>query len=148
MAWAVGYSTYQLRPASGTDQRLNGFGLEGQYRLNPAWSLEAELSHQTGTEAGAVDLRQTGFLFGPGFSRALSPRWEGSARFLVGREQLQASDGPDADQSTSFAFGPGVGADFALTRRVSLRGQEDFLFTHYAGVVQRSPRLFVGLVFR
>jgi len=148
MAWSVGYSTYKLRPASGTDQRMNGFGIGGQYSLTTEWALEAALSHQTGTEAGSVNLRQAGVMVGPRYTWTWSARWKGAAHFLVGRQQLQASDGASADQSTSFAYEPGIGLDFQIHRHLALRAQEDLVYTHYAGVDQRSPCLFLGLVLR
>ena len=148
MAWAAGYSTYQLRPATGTDQRMNGFGLAGQYNLDSAWSGELAFTHQTGTEDQSISLRQVGIMAGPRYTRALGGRWQGSAHFLIGREQLQASSGPASAQSTSFAFEPGAGLEFAVNRHLALRGQEDLVFTHHAGVDQRSPCLFLGLVFR
>jgi hypothetical protein len=148
MAWAAGYSTYQLRPASGNDQRMNGFGLAGQYRLDPAWSAELAFTHHTGTEDQATLLRQVGIMVGPRYTRALSARWQGTAHFLIGREQLQASSGPASAQSTSFAFEPGVGLEYAVNRHLALRGQEDLVFTHYAGVAQHSPCLFLGVVLR
>lgn len=148
MAWSVGYTTCQLRPHSGSDQRLNGFALGGEYRLAKVWSLEATFSHQTGTEAGSVNLRQTSLMAGPRYALALGNRWRGLAHLLVGREQLQAGQGSDADQVTSFAYGPGVALDFQVNHHLALRGQEDLVCTHYAGVNQRSPSLFLGLVLR
>jgi len=57
MAWSMGYATCQLRPHSGSDQRLNGLELGGQYSLTSTWSLEAAYTHATGTEASSVNLR-------------------------------------------------------------------------------------------
>ena len=85
---------------------------------------------------------------GPRYALAPGNRWRGSAHFRVGREQLQAGQGPDADQVTSFAYGPGVALDFQVNRHLALRGQEDLACTHDAGVNQRSPCLFLGLVLR
>jgi len=48
----------------------------------------------------------------------------------------------------SFAFGPGAGLEYAVTGNLWVRGQVDFLFTHYAGEIQRSPSLFAGVVYR
>jgi len=148
MAWSLGYATYQLRPHSGSDQRLNGLELGGQYSLSFAWSIEAAYSHETGTEAGSINLRQAGLMAGPRYTLALGDRWRGSAHFLVGRERLQAGQGSDADQVTSFAYSPGIALDFQVNRHLALRGQEDLVCTHYAGVDQRSPCLFLGLVLR
>jgi hypothetical protein len=148
MAWSLGYSCFKLRPDSGTNERMNGFALGGEYPQDPFWSLEASVSRQTGTEADTVALRQLGALAGVKTTSPLGDRARGFVHLLAGWEQLHASQGDQADQRASLAFGPGIGLDVALTRNVSARGQVDFLFTHYSGVVQGSPALFVGLVYR
>jgi opacity protein-like surface antigen len=73
---------------------------------------------------------------------------QGFCHFLVGWEQLHAQQGSSTDQSDSFAFGPGAGLEYAVTGNLWVRGQVDFLFTHYAGEIQRSPSLFAGVVYR
>ena len=147
-AWSAGYSSYKLRPASGTNERMNGWALGGEYRRDPVWSLEASLSRQTGTEADTVDLRQIGFLAGFKANWGFSGPCQPFTHFLVGVEQLHASDGSATDQRESLAFGPGLGLDLAITRNLSARGQVDLLLTRYAGEIQGSPALFVGLVYR
>jgi opacity protein-like surface antigen len=148
MAWSLGYASCKLRPASGTDEVLNGAALGGEYRCGPVWSMEASLSRQTGTEADTVDLRQWGVLVGLKASATLAARVRGFCHFLAGWEQLHAQQDASTDQSNSLAFGPGAGLEYAVTRNLSVRGQVDFLFTHYAGEFQRSPALLAGFVYR
>jgi Outer membrane protein beta-barrel domain len=145
---ALAFSSYHLRPATGVDQRLNGFTLGGRYGLGPAWSLEAALSRQTATEAGSVDLTQVGLVAGPRYSRVWTDRWQGFAHFQAGFQRLSASDGPDSDHSTTLVLRPGVGADWALNRRVSFRAQEDCVWTRYAGLDQHSTCFSLGVVVR
>jgi hypothetical protein len=148
LAWSAGYSSFKLRPASGSNQVLNGFALGAQYQLDPAWSVDAAVSRHTGTQPGSIDLRQVGLVAGPRYRWTLHERWEGFARFQVGWTRLDASQGAGSDQSASLAFGPGVGVDFTVNPHVSLRAASDFTFTHYAGTYQRSPSLFLGVVLR
>jgi hypothetical protein len=147
-SWALGFSTCKLRPAHGSDQVLNGFALAGEYRLDPRWSLEAAFSHETGTEAGGVNLRQNGFLAGARYTLARSGPWLGYAHLLAGRKQLQASEPGAQDQRTSLAFSPGAGLEYQAGRHLAVRAQADFILTHYAGVHQRSPGLVLALAYR
>jgi hypothetical protein len=144
----VGFSSFHLRPASGSDQRLNGIVLGARYALDAAWSVEGALNRQTGAEAGEVELRQLGFLAGPRYSWAWSDQWQGFAHFQVGAQQLHASDGFATDTKSTLAFGPGVGAEFKLNRKVSFRVVEDYVVTRYAGVAQRNTSFTFGLALR
>jgi len=148
--WALsaGYSSYKLRPVNGTDERMNGYALGGEYTCRPGWAVEASFNRQAGTEADVISLRQQGVLAGLKANWATDGKCQGFIHFLIGREQLRASAGPEEDERTSFAFGPGVGLDVAMTPHLSARGQVDFILTHYSGETQGSPAVFVGLVYR
>ena len=145
---ALSLTSYHLRPTNGVDQRLNGINLDGRCGLNAQWSLEGALSTQTGSEAGSVDLRQFGLQGGVRRSWVWTPKWQGFAHVLVGYEHLSASNGPASDSKGSLALVPGVGVDYALNRRVSFRAQEDYSWTHYAGLPQRSACFNLGIVLR
>jgi len=145
---SLAYSSYHLRPATGVDQRLNGFTLGARRGLDAAWSVEAALSRQTATEAGSVDLTQVGLVAGPRYSRVWTSRWQGFAHALAGIQRLSATDGADSDHSTTLVLEPGIGVDCAVSRRVSLRAQEDYVWTHYAGLDQHSVCFFLGVVIR
>ena len=148
LAWTAGYRSFKLRPASGSNQVLDGFALGAQYRLDPAWSMDVALSRLTGTQPEAIGLRQVGLMAGPRYRWTLHEHWEGFARFQAGWVQLHASQGPASDQRSSLAFGPGAGIDYTVNPHLSLRAEGDFTFTHYAGTSQRSPGLFLGVVLR
>jgi len=147
-AWNAGYSSYKLRPANGTNEIMNGYALGGEYAIRPGWALEASFNHQTGTEAEVIALRQQGLMAGLKATWTPMGRYQVFTQLQIGREQLRASEGPEEDQRTSLAFGPGIGLDVAMTPHLSARGQVDFILTHYSGETQGSPALFVGLVYR
>lgn len=144
----LGFSSYHLRPTRGVDQRLDGFNLGGRYGLSSTWSLEAALNRQSGTEAGAVNLRQTGVVAGPRRSWVWNKHWQGFAHVLAGYEHLSAWEGPASDAKDSLALVAGIGADYALNSHVSFRVQEDYSQTHYAGLPQRSTCFNLGIVLR
>jgi hypothetical protein len=141
-------TSLKLRPATGMNQVLNGATLGGRYALGSAWSLEAAMGTETGTEAGSVSLRQMDFSFGPRFSLPLTGRWQAFAHVLVGIAHLKATEAYASAQDNSFRYAPGVGVDFAMGRRWSLRGQVDYVGTRYAALTQRSPSFSLGLAFR
>lgn len=145
---SLGYSAFHLRPSTGLDQRLNGFALGFRHSFDATWSLEAALNRQTGTEGGSVNLRQLGLMAGPCYSRTFAGRWRGFAHALAGAQQLSAWEGPASDKKTTLALAPGVGVDFAISRRVSLRAQEELVLTRYAGVSQRNTAFFLGVAVR
>jgi hypothetical protein len=147
-AWSAGYSSYKLRPESGTNEQMNGYALGGEYTCHPGWAVEVDFNHQTGTEADAISLRQQGVMAGLKSTWTAGGKYQGFTHFLIGREQLRASSGPEEDERTSFAYGPGIGMDLTMTSHLSARGQVDFIITHYSGKTQGSPALFVGLVYR
>jgi hypothetical protein len=144
----LAFTSFQLKPASGSDQRLNGIALGGRCSLTAAWSVEGALNRQTGKEAGAVDLRQLGALAGPRYSWNWNDRWQGFAHVLAGVQQLHAADGPASDTKSTLALGPGVGAEFRLNRNVSFRVVEDYVITRYAGVTQRNTAFSFGIALR
>ena len=147
-ACSLGYTSCKLRPAHGTDELMNGWALGGDYTFKPNWAVEASFNHQTGTEADVIDLRQQGVMAGLKSTWTIDGKLQGFAHGLIGREQLRASAGSQEDERTSFAYGPGIGLDLAMTPHWSARGTLDFIYTHYAGANQGSPALLVGLVYR
>ena len=76
-------------------------------------------------------------------------RVQGFAHVLVGETQLRAStDWGGKDLKYSFICGPGLGVDITLDHHWLLRGQGDWLFTHYANKRQQNPSVSLGVVFR
>ncbi|WP_306599516.1 outer membrane protein [Geothrix sp. 21YS21S-2] len=144
----LGYSAFHERPSSGLDQRLNGFSLGFRHSFDRTWSLEAAFNRQTGTEGGSVSMRQLGLMAGPRYSRTLAPRWQAFAHVLAGFQQLSAWEGAASDKKNSLALAPGAGVDFALNRNVSLRAQEEFVFTRFAGKGQNNVAFYLGVVLR
>ncbi len=144
----LGFSAFHERPASGLDQRLDGFSLGYRHSLDETWSLEAAFNRQTGTEGGSVDMRQLGLMAGPRYSLSFAPRWQGFGHVLAGFQQLSASQGPASDKRNSLALAPGVGVDFRLNRNVSLRAQEEIVFTRFAGRGQTNTAFYLGVVVR
>lgn len=145
---ALGYAPTRLRPANGTDVVLNGEALTAQCDLDRTWSLEAQVSHQTGTEAGQVDLRQDGFQLGGKYRFPASGRWQPYGHLLTGWGRLHAADGGASDQASTWVFSPAAGLECALSQRLALRGQVDLHITHYRGVYQRSPGVTFALAYR
>lgn len=148
VVWAAGYSSFLLRPGSGSDQRLNGGFVGAEIPVRPAWSAEAVLSRQTGTEAGSVDLRQVELVVGPRYTLEVTPRWRGFGRILAGAARLSAWQGTASAHSDSLSLAPGVGAEVTLTRHWGARVQEEYVLTHYAGVYQHSACFSVGVTCR
>jgi len=144
----LGYSDFHERPASGLDEKLTGFSLGYRHSFDATWSLEAAFNRQTGTEGGSVNMRQLGLMAGPRCSRNLAPRWQAFGHVLAGFQQLSAWEGPASDRKNSLALAPGVGVDFALTRNVSLRVQEELVLTRYAGKGQNNTAFYLGVVVR
>lgn len=142
----LGFASFHLRPAHGTDQHLNGFSLGARFSRSQAWSLELTGSRQTATEADSVDLLQESLMAGPRYSHAWNDRWQGFAHLQAGLTRLDAHRNPDNDYSNSLVLAPGVGVDFALDSRFALRAQEDYVYTRYAGVAQHNACFTLGVV--
>ena len=152
-AWSVGYSTDKLTPTNGVDQRMNGFALGGEHPITSDLSLEASLNRQTGTQTdtvtgGTIDMRQLGALGGLKATVVVNPKVQWFTHFLIGVQQLKASEGSASDQRTAPAFGMGLGLDLAIAPHLSVRAQQDFICTRYAGDYQTGATFFMGLVIR
>jgi len=131
------------------EANLNGWQLSASY---PAWrslSLVADLSGHYGGFAGA-DLSQVEFLVGA--RRSWRPnRFRPFAEFLMGgvrhKASIATSDEDISSSGTNFAFSPGFGADYRLTRAWWARAAFDLLLVN-GGSWEADPRLSVGAVYR
>ncbi len=117
------------------EANLNGWQLSGSY---PAWrslSLVVDLSGHYGGFAGA-DLSQVELLVGARHYWRWN-RFRPFAELLVGGVRHEASfataDGDISSSGTDFAFSPGFGADYRVTRAWSARAAFDLLLVHGGG---------------
>ena len=100
------------------------------------------------------------FLFGPRVSVPLSkaPKVTPFGHFLIGAAHISenSSYAGEFSTSTSFAWDFGGGADFRLTRHLSLRGEGNYLHNHFVTsdnqlqtrVADWHGRISTGVVFR
>jgi hypothetical protein len=131
------------------DVTLNGWNLQGQFKLLGPVGLVADIGGSYGNLRGGPTHLHT-YLFGPSIS--LNARVSPFAHFLIGgahqsQDQPQDPNFFSLGSGTSFATAVGGGIDAKLAPFVSLRLiQIDFMHTQFHGGGQNFPRLAAGLV--
>jgi opacity protein-like surface antigen len=98
----------------------------------------------------------TSFMGGVRVASRANAQFSPFGQFLIGGIRSAASDDVCDDDlaelfdescsSTNLAFGPGVGVNFAVTPRVNLRAQVDFLFINYEDETDNATRFWFGVV--
>jgi hypothetical protein len=125
---------------------LNGWVVSGSIPYGHRLQLLAELSHDSGSFAGA-DLGRLAFL--GGLSRIwYVGRFRPFGRVLLGIVRDSTTAANLSDTSSHLAFGGGGGATYPFSRHWGLRGQLDLLFSHGNGAWDTSPRLGIGADYR
>lgn len=147
---AAGWSAFQLKPPpGGTHQRLAGGFLSGRLDLwGSPWSLDMDLSSQTGTDADGVYFKHRMFLAGPRYTWPLQRKLDLYAHVLGGCGSLQANGAGQSDRTLHGALTAGLGLDLHLSGSILLRGQADGVMTGYTGSAQWNPRYSLGMAFR
>jgi opacity protein-like surface antigen len=142
----IGYSY-----AHAGEARLDGWQLDGSYRLRRSLRLVVDLSGHYGSFAQA-DLRQLTLLAG---GRWTWPRTRPVAPFvevLLGGVRAKTSvsaPGVSAhDSTTHWGAAVGAGVDYRISRRWAARGQVDLLLLRAAGSWENDPRFALGVVYR
>lgn len=98
-----------------------------------------------GTSSHAIN-----YLFGPRVSFHSYGRVTPYAQVLFGGERFSANaTGVGSASSNAFAMTFGGGADFRMTRHISVRPiQVEYLYTHFSGAKQNNMRIESSLVYR
>lgn len=138
LLWVPQGYTFVMNGGSGSvalnvNHWLGAVGDFGVYHASPGVSLTAET-----------------YMFGPRFSHRQWDTFTPFAQFLAGGQHASAVTTGFTGASNAFAFGGGVGADFALNRggRFALRPQLEYLGFRANGNTTGTIRLSIGLVFR
>jgi hypothetical protein len=136
------FGGYSFERYGGTPGRnLNGWEIEGQYKLAPWVGLAADLDGQYPLPS-QPDARTLHFMVGPqiSFPDRISP----FLHVLGGLGHLQ-----EGGAQTSFAGAIGGGIDLGIAPQLSWRMiQADDVVTLFFGGTQHSMRLSTGLVIR
>ncbi len=139
---------------------VNGWNASVNFKALPRIGFVADFSgfYPSYTYPGA-GTAATGssytFLFGPQFSLPRG-RFTPFARFLAGASHV-SSQTFTSNNAVSFAAGGGL--DYAVTRRIAIRGQVDWLYTRFTPIGGGDPganyvknrsaaRISTGVVFR
>ncbi len=102
----------------------------------------------TGLPAGA-SANAFNYLFGPRVSYRSYGSVTPFGQILFGGERLGAGySGVGSASVNAFAMTIGGGADYKLTDHVALRGQAEYLYTHFSGSSQNNARIEAGIVYR
>lgn len=136
------FGGYTFERYGGTPERnLNGWEIEGKYKVAPWFGLAADLDGHYGLPS-QPDARTLHFMVGPQitFPGRFSPYLH-----VLGGVGHHQGDGAQ----TSFAGAVGGGVDLRLAPLVSWRMvQADDVMTRFSGTTQHSMRLSTGLVIR
>jgi hypothetical protein len=125
---------------------LNGWVVSGSIPYGHRLELFADLSHHSGSFAGA-DLGQLTFLGGIGRTWYLR-KFRPFGRVLLGIVRDNTTVGNLSDSASHLAFGGGGGVTYPFSSHWGIRGQLDLLFSHGNGSWDTSPRLGLGADYR
>lgn len=121
--WA-GAEYSNFKPDFGPPQRLSGIGTYVDLNWSSRWSAEGEMRFLRfgGFNGEAED----SYLAGPKISLFRRGRFKPYAKFLVGAGVI---DFPyKIGNGSYFAFAPGGGIDYRVTRRIALRAEYEYQF--------------------
>lgn len=143
--WQLGVGFEYMRFRSGPiDASLIGLNTTLSYFTNSWFALEGDVitTFGTSTISGATPK----FFGGAGGFRVGGRRqkWEPWAHGLVGGSHLQPQTA--AGGRTAMMAQAGIGVDYRLHARLSLRAQGDWLFTNYFSQNQNSFQAIAGVV--
>ncbi|HVM75440.1 MAG TPA: hypothetical protein VMT75_07340 [Candidatus Saccharimonadales bacterium] len=144
--WQLGVGFEYLRfRSTPIDSSLLGLNTTLSYFTNSWFALEGNVITAFGTSK--VDTSTPKFFGGAGGFRIGGRRqkWEPWAHGLVGGSHLQpqtALGGRNALMAQA-----GIGVDYRIHARLSLRGQGDWVFTNYFSQNQNSFQVVAGVVF-
>jgi hypothetical protein len=99
-----------------------------------------------------IGMHEYNYLAGPRFSYRFG-RWTTFAHGLFGKAHASVVIGgpevitPIVIIETKFAMAVGGGVDFRVYRKLAVRGQADWLTTHFVGGRQQNLRVVTGLVY-
>jgi opacity protein-like surface antigen len=133
-----GYEYERLNPGG---VNCHGFGANAAYNFNNWLGGVADFGICNAPDAG---FHNATYLFGPRVSYRSYGSLTPFGQLLIGDDHV-AGGGSASD---SFALTLGGGADYKLTDHVSLRGQVEYLHTHFGGTGQNNARIEAGIVYR
>lgn len=95
-----------------------------------------------------ISLNTYSYLLGPRFSFRKSSRVMPVAQGLVGGGHLTAGAGAFSGSTSGFAYGPGAGVGFGISRRIALRPPFDYIAIRSGSDTLNTYRASFGVVFR
>jgi opacity protein-like surface antigen len=147
-AWEVGGNYSFLRAnINNTAFNLNGGGGSLTENLNSWIGGRFEVNAWGGTVAGENVSAQT-FTYGPVFSYRRFDRVTPFAHIQLGAVHASGGYLGISESAFKFAATAGGGADVALSDRLAVRVQGDYLLTRFLNATQNNIQLSAGLVIR
>jgi hypothetical protein len=142
----LGYSR-----AHAGEARLDGWQLDGSYRLRRSLRLVVDLSGHYGSFAQA-DLSQITLLAGARWAspspRPALPFVEALLGGIRSTTRVVLTDVSLHETNTHWGAAFGAGVDYRLRHRWAIRAQVDLLLLRAAGAWERDPRFALGVVYR
>jgi opacity protein-like surface antigen len=146
LEFSGGYS-YLDANLNGTKFHLMGGGVSATENLNSWFGGRVEFNAYTGNDAGTAVSAQT-ITYGPVFSFRRINRITPFAHIQVGVQHGSVGYLGISQSAFKFAVAPGGGLDLALTRKVVLRLDAEYLVTRFLQLTQENVTGSVGIVFR
>jgi Outer membrane protein beta-barrel domain len=159
---SAGYTLFDYYQQSAPKLKMNGWTAGADVNLKRWFSVVADISGAYKTQSSTdptvngTKTRIYNYLFGPRLYPRKHRRISPFAEYLLGRSRVHIT-GPAVPplpavnlSGSGFTWAVGGGADVTLTHRFALRGQADFVRTHFFGgnPSQNSGRICVALLYR
>jgi opacity protein-like surface antigen len=151
-AWDIyGGYTYVRANLGGTSFNMNGGGASATQNLNDWFGGRVEFSDvgaTVGTRSNAERVNAQTITYGPVFTYRKFNRLAPYAHVQLGA--VHASQGflGISEAAFKFAASAGGGVDYAVSDRIAVRVQGDYLMTRFLDRRQDNVQLTAGLVFR
>jgi hypothetical protein len=155
-AWEIsgGYS-YMDANLNGSHFHMNGGSGTATENLNSWFGGRLEVNAFQGYEGITVSDQTTVYsvnaatiTYGPVFYYRKFSRITPFAHIQLGAVHGSTEYLGISQSAYKFAAAPGVGVDFALNRRTSIRLDGEYLLTRFLGLTQENVNVSAGLVFR
>jgi hypothetical protein len=141
-----GYSFDRTPIASNDTTNLNGWEASVEGKFLPWIGLVADVDGHYGSHnfsGTSADITAHNVLFGPRVSVQVQ-RFRPFAEFLVGVGHISRSNGI-SDSDTNYAEAVGGGLDYRVLGPVAIRGELDWINTHFYGEGQNGVRFSTGI---
>jgi len=137
---SVGYSYFREGFSGGAN--THGGSVSGAVYLNNWFGVAGDFGIYHLNQSGSTANTYT-FLGGPRFSANRGKTVSPFVQALVGGDRLSAGG-----SATGFSWSAGGGVDFALSRRIALRPQFDYIGLRFSNGTTHAARASISLVFR